>query len=249
MLTAFRTRLDAPRKPSRALTALALLGGAGVAAAGVWLARHRLGDRITDRLFRQPGGRVARWFYSEAKPHQASFHQTLAALALGPEDHLQEVGSGGGTFLAWAMASGCTARGVDHSPEMLGLASRRNAPEVAAGRLELKKADAANLPFPDGTFTAAATINAFFFFDAPQAMLAEVYRTLSPGGRIVIHTAATAPPLIGRRMRLYRDGDLVGMLEAAGFERMALRRTGPRGRDQLVTAHKPTGCPDPVAMT
>jgi SAM-dependent methyltransferase len=242
VLTTGGTRPDPAKKSSRALTAAGVLGGVGVVAgAGVWLARRGIGDRLTDRLFRQPGGRVAQWFYSEAKPHQAAFHQTLTALDLGPEDHLLEVGSGGGTFLAWALATGCTAKGVDHSTEMLGLASRRNAPEISGGRLELQQADAANLPFPDGEFTAAATMNAFFFFDAPGAVLDEVYRTLAASGRIAIHTAATAPPLIGRRMHVYRDEDLVRMLEVAGFERIALRRTGPRGRDQLVTAHKPAG--------
>lgn len=209
------------------------------AGTGTWPARRQLGDRITDRLFRRPSGLVARWFYREAKPHQEAFRQTLAALDLGPEDHLLEVGSGGGTFLAWAMATGCTAKAIDHSPEMLAVASRRNAPEVAAGRLELRKADAASLPFTDGEFTAAATMNAFFFFDAPGAVLAEVYRTLAPNGRFAIHTSATAPPMIARKMHLYSDRELVGMLEDAGYKQVSLRRTGPGGREQLVVARKP----------
>jgi SAM-dependent methyltransferase len=223
---------------------VAIAAIAGTAAAlAVRKARGRLGDRMTDRLFRRPGGRVARLFYRDAKPHQDAFRQTLAALALSSEDHLLEVGSGGGTFLAWALATGCTAKAIDHSTEMLALAARRNAAEIAAGRLELQQADAASLPFPDGEFTAAATINAFFFFDAPEAMLAEVYRTLAPTGRIAIHTAATAPPLIGRRMRIYTDDDLVTMLNDAGYEHIGLRRTGPGSRDQLVIARKPAGHP------
>jgi SAM-dependent methyltransferase len=239
VLTTGRTRLHPATHSSRVVPG-ALLGGAAIAAGlAVWQSRSRIGDRITDRLFRQPGGPVARWFYSEAKPHQDAFHQILAALALGPEDHLLEIGSGGGTFLAWALATGCTAKGIDHSTEMLALASRRNAAEIAAGRLELGQADAANLPFPDGKFTSAATMNAFFFFDAPRAVLAEVYRTLAPTGRIAIHTAATAPPLMGRRMRVYADDDLVGMVSDAGYGDIRLRRMGPGGRDQLVTARKP----------
>jgi SAM-dependent methyltransferase len=217
----------------------ALCGAAIAAGIGVWLARGRLADWLTDRLFRRPGGWVARSFYREAKPHQEAFHETLGALALGPEDRLLEVGCGGGIFLEWAMATGCTARAIDHSAEMLALASRRNASAITAGRLELHDADAGHLPFSDGAFTAAATINAFFFFNAPQAMLAEVYRTLAPGGRIAIHTAATAPPLIAGRMRLYSDGELLRMLEHAGYEHIALRRTGAGEQMQLVTARKP----------
>jgi ubiquinone/menaquinone biosynthesis C-methylase UbiE len=196
-------------------------------------------DRITRRLFRQPGGRVARSFYREAKPHQESFRQTLAVLALGPQDRLLEIGCGGGTFLEWALATGCTARAIDHSAEMLALAARRNAPAIAAGRLRLQEADAACLPFDDEEFTAAATMNAFFFFSAPQAVLADVYRTLAPAGRIAIHTTDTAPPIIARRMRLYSDDELKRMLERAGYEQIVLQRTGPGRRSQLVSALKP----------
>lgn len=216
-----------------------------VAAAGLGVrkAGGPLGDRMTDDLFRRPGGRVARWFYRDAKPHQDAFRQTLAVLGLNSEDHLLEVGSGGGTFLAWALATGGTAKAIDHSREMLALASRRNAAAIAAGRLELHQADAANLPFPDGEFSAAATINAFFFFDPPEAVLAEIYRTLAPTGRIAIHTTASVPPLVGRRMRVYTDRDLVRLLDDAGYEHIGLRRTGPGSRDQLVTACKPAGPP------
>jgi ubiquinone/menaquinone biosynthesis C-methylase UbiE len=199
-----------------------------------------LADRLTDSLFRRPGGWVARSFYRNAKPHQEAFRETLSALALGPEDRLLEVGCGGGVFLEWAIATGCTARAIDHSAEMLALASRRNAAAIAAGRLELRDADAGDLPFADGEFTAAATINAFFFFDAPHAMLGEVYRTLAPGGRIAIHTAATAPSLVARRMHLYSDGELRRMLEQCGYEHIALRRSGRGEQMQLVTARKPT---------
>jgi SAM-dependent methyltransferase len=144
----------------------------------------------------RPGG--------DAQPHQETFRETLAALALAlePTDRLLEVGCGGGTLLEWALASGCTARGVDHSGEMLSLARERNARAIADGRLELREADAQRLPFADGEFAAAATTNAFFFFADPGAMLAEARRTLAPGGRIAVYTAATAymaPPATWRR--------------------------------------------------
>ncbi len=209
------------------------------AGVGIWSVRDRIADRLTDSLFRRPSGWVARTFYRDAKPHQEAFRETLAALALGSDDHLLEVGCGGGIFLEWAIATGCTARAIDHSPEMLALAGRRNASAIAAGRIELRRADAGDLPFADEEFTAAATINAFFFFDAPEAMLAELYRTLAPGGRIAIHTAATAPSLVARRMLLYSDDELLRMLERAGFEDIALRRTGSSEQMQLLTASKP----------
>jgi SAM-dependent methyltransferase len=224
----------------------AAISAAIAAAVGVWAARRRLADRTTDRLFRQPHGPIARSFYREARPHQEAFRETLAALALGPADHLLEVGCGGGTFLEWALAAGCNAVAIDHSAEMLALAEVRNASAITDGRLELRQGDAANLPFPDGQFTAAATINAFFFFDAPEATLAEIYRTLAPAGRIAIHTTDTAPPPVARRMHLYTDDELTRMLTEAGYAEISLRRTGPRRRSQLVIARKPaSGAPRP----
>jgi SAM-dependent methyltransferase len=217
----------------------AWVGAAIAGTVGVWLTRGRVARWVVDRLFRRPGGSVARSFYREAKPHQEAFRDTLATLALGPEDRLLEVGCGGGTFLDWALATGCTARAIDHSPEMLVLASRRNASAIAAGRLELCNADAAHLPFSDGEFTAAATLNAFFFFNEPGAMLAEVYRTLAPAGRIAIHTAATAPSVVARHMHLYSDDELQSMLEHAGYQDIAVQRTGANAQMQLVTARKP----------
>lgn len=79
---------------------------------------------------------------------------------------------------------------------------------------------------------------AFFFFNSPAAVLSELFRVLAPSGRMAIHTAATAPAVIARRMNLYDDETLVRMVQHAGFDAVALQRTGPGGRAQLVTARK-----------
>ncbi|MGH2860627.1 MAG: class I SAM-dependent methyltransferase [Solirubrobacteraceae bacterium] len=222
---------------ARLVVGAAVLGGTLVA----WRMRERLSDRLTDNLARRPSGWLGRRFYREAKPHQQAFRETLDALALGPADRLLELGCGGGTFVDWALATGCTARAIDHSPDMLDLARERNAQAVADGRLELRDADARHLPFVDGEFTAAATTNAFFFFDEPQAVLAEVHRTLAPDRRIAIYTDATAfmaPPPVARRMHFYSDEELRGLLERAGYTQINLQRKGPGGRMQLATARK-----------
>ncbi len=215
----------------------ALIGGLVL-----WSLRERFAEWLTDSQARRPSGWLARHFYRGAKPHQETFRETLDALALEPADRLLEIGCGGGTLLEWALTGGCTARGVDHSAEMLSLARERNSRAIADGRLELHEADARRLPFADGEFTAAATTNAFFFFDRPDAVLAEAHRTLAPGGRIAIYTNATgymAPPPIARRMRFYTDDQLRGLLEGAGFEDVAVRRTG-KGRMQLATGRRAT---------
>jgi SAM-dependent methyltransferase len=210
---------------------------------GVWQERDRLAERLTDSLARRPNGWIGRRFYRNATPHQPSFRETLDALALEPQDHLLEIGCGGGTFLEWALDTGCTARAIDHSSQLLALARERNAQAVHDGRLTLHEGDATHLPFGDGEFTAAAMTNVFFFLYAPEAVLVEIRRTLAPGGRIAIYTDTSgfmAPPFIAHRMRFYTDDELRGMLRDAGYEAIALQRTGPGRRMQLVTARNGT---------
>jgi SAM-dependent methyltransferase len=205
----------------------------------VWRDQDRLAEGLTDALARRPTGFIGRRFYRNATPHQGSFRETLDALALEPRDHLLEIGCGGGTFLDWALATGCTAQAVDHSSQMLALAHERNAQAIEDGRLGLQIADAEHLPFADGEFTAAAMTNVFFFLYQPEAVLAEMRRTLAPGGRIAIYTDSTAfmaPPFIAHRMRFYSDDELCRVLQDAGYVGIALQRTGPGRRMQLVTA-------------
>ena len=137
-------------------------------ASGVWLARGRLADWLTDSLFRRPGGWVARSFYRDAKPHQEAFRDTLAVARPRPRrspaggrlwrGHL--LGVGDGHRLHGARRSITVQR---CSPWRLAATPRA----ITEGRLELRDADAGDLPFADEEFTAAATINAFFFFNVP----------------------------------------------------------------------------------
>jgi SAM-dependent methyltransferase len=232
----------------------AAVAAGGVVVAGglaVWRSRERLGDWLTDSLARRPAGPIGRRFYRNAKPHQMSFRETLDVLALSPEDHLLEIGCGGGTFLEWALATGCSARAIDHSAEMLALARERNATAIADGRLTLHETEAESLPFADNEFTTAAMTNVFFFLYRPDAVLAEISRTLAPGGRVAIHTDATgfmAPPPIARRMRFYTDDELRELLKQAGYAEITVRRTGPGERMQLATACKPDPATQPTSQ-
>ena len=78
--------------------------------------------------------------------HSFAWPPVLEALGLGPDDHLLDVGCGGGVFMRHARElTGCRVTGLDHSRDMVGLAG----PDAAFGK-------AAQLPFPDGSFTAVS---------------------------------------------------------------------------------------------
>jgi SAM-dependent methyltransferase len=184
-----------------------------------------LGDWLTDRLARRPSGARSRGIYRDPLYHYPNFAVILAELALTPDDYLLEVGCGGGALLKKALAAGCRAAAVDHSPDMVRLARQENADAVASGRLEVLEASAHALPFPDRTFTCAAMTGVLGFLHEPVAAVSEMRRVLASGGRAVIlgsdpelRGTPAAPEPMASRLRFYVDDDLEALGREAGFE-------------------------------
>jgi ubiquinone/menaquinone biosynthesis C-methylase UbiE len=178
---------------------------------------------MTDRIARRPHGAKARATYGAPDVHSFAWAQVLEALALSRDDHLLDVGCGGGVFMRHAHeTTGCRVTGVDHSRDMVRLAG----PGAVL-------ASADRLPFDDATFTAVSSIIAFFFFPDPLRALREMHRVLDPQrGRIAIYTTApeakgtpAAPYPLATRGHFYADDELVDLARQAGFEspRLAVR--------------------------
>jgi len=184
-----------------------------------------LGDWLTDRRARRPSAAQAREVYRDPLYHYPNFRVMLDELALTPDDHLLEVGCGGGAMLSIALRSGCRAAAVDHSPDMVRLARAVNADAVAAWRLIVHEARADALPFPDRTFTCAAMTGVLGFLADPVAAFAEIRRVLAPGGRFVglgsdgrLRGTPAAPEPMASRLRFYEPGELESLARQAGFD-------------------------------
>lgn len=177
-------------------------------------------DRFVDITARRPSGDAGAGHYRDAAEHEESFGQGLGALELTTADRLVELCFGGGQVLERALEIVPSAAGIDHSPDMLGLARERNAAAIAAGRLELVHGDVHELPWPDREFTCAVCLNAFFFIERPGVFLAEVHRVLASDGRFVLVTARRNADWNGPwspALRTYEVGELRSMLLEAGF--------------------------------
>lgn len=116
--------------------------------------------------------RYDEWFVRHSAAYQS---ELLAVRALLPWRGLGlAIGVGTGRFAA---PLGVQV-GIDPACEVLDYAARRGV-SVVGGIAEA-------LPFSDGSFDYALSVTTICFVDDATAMLSEAYRTLKPGGKLVI---------------------------------------------------------------
>ncbi len=185
---------------------------------------NRLGDWITDRNARSPSGARSRQTYRNPTYHMPNFLAILELLSLGPDDYLLEVGCGGGAFLKAALKTGCRAAAIDHSADMIRLATEENRDAISKHRLSLTKSEADSIPYPHDTFTCAVMTGVLAFLPDALVTFREISRVLKRGGRFVAFTSTkelkgtpATPEPIASRVHFYEDGELESMLGQAGF--------------------------------
>jgi SAM-dependent methyltransferase len=195
---------------------------------------HAFHEWLTDRVARRPSGSRARQVYGAADVHDFARRAILDALALAPGDRLLEIGCGGGLLLREALATGARATGLDHSEEMVELASER------APGATVVLAAAESLPFAEDTFDAVAMSVVFFFLAARSWSGASAAVCLCGGGRLAIYTTApelrgtpAAPEPVASRGHFYADEELAAVARRAGLGDVTVRND--RG-GQLLTA-------------
>jgi cyclopropane-fatty-acyl-phospholipid synthase len=107
-------------------------------------------------------------------------------LALGPGDHLLEIGCGWGGFAIWAARErGARVTAITISPAQAQLARRRVAAAGLGGQVEVVERDFRDLR---GSYTKIASIEMIEAIGARQfgAFFAACDRLLAPGGRVAI---------------------------------------------------------------
>ena len=107
-------------------------------------------------------------------------------LAAQPGERILDIGSGPGLLaleLAAAVGPDGAVSGLDPSDAMLAIAARRQSPDVP---VEFARGDANTLPYEDGSFDAAVSTQVYEYVADMDGALAEAYRVLKPGGRLLV---------------------------------------------------------------
>jgi demethylmenaquinone methyltransferase/2-methoxy-6-polyprenyl-1,4-benzoquinol methylase len=117
---------------------------------------------------------------------------TVRAIAPQPGERILDIAAGTGTSSAAIARTGADVVALDFSPGMIEEGRRRH-PD-----LEFVEGDATKLPFADGEFDAVTVSFGLRNVEEPRTALAEMFRVLKPGGRLVICEFSRPPRAILR---------------------------------------------------
>jgi len=163
-----------------------------------------------------------------------------AALAGRPAPRVLDVATGTGRLplllgrQAWFTGTIC---GLDLAPAMLERAQAKIDSAGLAESVTFYEANAGSLPWPDASFDLVTSLEALEFFPRPRRALAEMVRTLKPGGVLVVSKYpdgwARVLPLKGLTRR-----HMTQLLARQGLHAIEIRDWQP-GHYELVIARKP----------
>jgi ubiquinone/menaquinone biosynthesis C-methylase UbiE len=111
-----------------------------------------------------------------------------------------DVGSGNGYVLSHYARHSAEVHGIDITPTAVKLCRQRFAIAGLTGTFH--EADAEHLPFADDFFDCACSMGVLHHVPNPPGAIAEIYRVLKPGGRLIVMFYHKNSALFGINFRL-----------------------------------------------
>ena len=169
---------------------------------------------------------------------------TLQSLELRPDDRVLDVGCGDG-YLVSRIAQKVTVgfvAGIDRSQSMADFCSRRLRRWIQDGRVEIRCYPAEALPYPDGCFSKACTVNTLFYIEDLEKALSELWRVLDEGGTLAVcftdREWMAHKSFAAHGLRLYEAEEVEQRMESSGFHDMRMIRGRDRWREFVCISGK-----------
>jgi arsenite methyltransferase len=152
----------------------------------------------------------------------------LENLHLQPDDHVLEIGFGGGELIA-RMARIVTRghiTGADFSIDAVEVCKKRFDSLIGAGTIELLCAGVDSLPFHNDSFTKVCTVNTIYFWHDPPAALGQIRRVLKENGTFLVcfspRSEMEKQYFTRYGFTLFEPEEVKSLLSSAGFRDVQL---------------------------
>jgi len=177
------------------------------------------------RQLRKPEGVYGREVGEKMNKGNRYINQyTIEELSVQAHDRILELGMGNGFFVKDILAFDPSVfyTGYDFSEEMVEESSKRNQVFIDEGRARFVLGEAENMPFPDGSFNKAFTINTIYFWGNKEKVLSEFHRVLEPRGKLLIAVRPKSNleemPFTRFGFNMFTKEELTTLLTSNGFK-------------------------------
>ena len=147
-----------------------------------------------------------------------ALERLVAFAGAGPDDAVLDVACGPGIVACAFAAAARRVTGIDVTPAMIERA-RAHAAEKGIANVGWHVGDVLPLPYPNASFSIVVSRFAFHHFPDPRAVLADMKRVCTPGGRVILADAVASTDQLKaaafNRMEKLRDPSHVRALTLA----------------------------------
>src|SRR5699024_6455583 len=181
-------------------------------------------------------GAVASRVYGFFTRNSRTARSVVDHAGLEAGDRVLDVGCGAGSGVAYAAERTrvSSVAAVDPSPTFVEMV-RRRVPEA-----DVRVAGAEDLPFDDGSFTVIWSVASMHHWDDRDRGLADLVRTLAPGGRLLIAEKALKRP--GHALTEQQARAVTALLKRLG--QLGVRNVGRRIGALRLAISEPTRAGD-----